>query len=168
MESLLTTASPSSLSWPDLALGVAFALLVANAARRGFMREGSLLLGLGLALWLASRLHQSLGLSLGLAGPDAYWPVLLYVVLALSLLIIAAALSGLAAPVVQRGPFRQLDHLAGLAVGLAEATLVVGLVVLAGQRLGALQPAPHSPTARAAELASSSLAWLSASIPFIQ
>lgn len=155
-----------SPSWPELALGLAFLLLVANAARRGFLREGSLLLGLGLSLWLAGKLHQMLGVSAAPGDVGEAWSLVVYLVLALVLLIIAAALSGLASPLVQHSPLRLFDHLAGLAVGLAEATLVVGLIVLTGERLAGFKPPPDSPTARAAELASSSLAWLTVNIPF--
>src|SRR5204863_2904292 len=111
----------SSVSVPELALGLAFLLLVANAARRGFLREGSLLLGLGLALWLDGRLYRHLGAAVQRSDGDGPWLVVVYVGLALVLMVAAAGLSSLAAPLVRRGPLRVLDRTAGLAVGLAEA-----------------------------------------------
>lgn len=152
-------------NWPELILGCIFLLLLANAARRGFLREGSLLLGLGLALWSAGRLYHQVGAALLGGRPDGPWPILVYLGLVLMLLIVAAALSALAAPIVCRGPLRALDHLGGLAVGLAEATLLVGLLALAGERLGAVRLPASGPAARAVELAGIAFAWLAGTIP---
>jgi uncharacterized membrane protein required for colicin V production len=148
------------MSLPELLLALAFVLLVANAARRGFLREGSLLLGLGLALWLAGQLYRQLGAML-----PAPWPVVLYLGLALVLLIIAAALSALASPLIRRGPLLAADRLAGLVVGVAEAAVVVGLLTMVARRLGAVGAPPGDLAARTVDVAAVSLSWLAATIP---
>ena len=153
------------VAWSELLAGLAAVLIVANAARRGFLREGSLLLGLGLALWLAGQLHRPAGLLLlreARSGPSA---VVLYVVLVLGLLVAAVGLSALAAPFVRRGPFRALDHLAGAVVGLGEATLLIGLLALAADRLAGVRPPPGALVARAAGGGGGGLVWLAAAIP---
>ena len=152
------------VSWPELALGMVFLLLVANAARRGFLREGSLLLGLGLALWGAGRLYRQVAAAI-LRDGEAPWSIALYGALVLMLLIVASGLSALITPLVQRGPLRVIDRLAGLAVGAGEATLLVGLLAAAGERVGVLRLPPASPAWRAAELAGRGLSWLTAAIP---
>ena len=153
------------MSLPELALGLVFLLLVANAARRGFLREGSLLLGLGLALWLDGRLYRQLGGAVRRGEGDDPWLVVVYVGLALVLLVAAAGLSSLIAPLVRRGPLRLLDRMAGLAVGLVEATLVVGLLAMVGERSGALHLSPGGPTAWTVGGAGLGLAWLASTIP---
>src|SRR5439155_24101952 len=131
----------------------------------GFLREGSLLLGLGLALWLDGRLYRHLGAAVQRSDGDGPWLVVVYVGLALVLMVAAAGLSSPAAPLVRRGPLRVLDRTAGLAVGLAEATLVVGLLAMGGERLGALHLSPGGPAERAVGLAGLGLAWLVATVP---
>lgn len=158
-------AGSAVLNWPELAVGLAALLLVANAARRGFLREGSLLFGLCLALWLAGRLYRPVGAILAHNGTADGPPVALYAGLALVLLLLTLALSALVAPLVRRGPFRLLDRLGGLAVGLVEASLLVGAVALVGQRLGVFQPPPTGLLGRALDLASAGSLWLSAAIP---
>ena len=49
-----------ALTWPELLCALLALLLVINSARRGFLREGSLLLSLLLAVWLAGRLYAPL------------------------------------------------------------------------------------------------------------
>jgi uncharacterized membrane protein required for colicin V production len=159
---------PTSLvpfSWFDLAAGLAGLLIVANAARRGFMREGSLLLGLGLALWLAGQLHRPVGRLLLHQERNPAMAVGLYVVLVLGMLVAVVGLSALAAPIVRGRPFRGLDRLAGAGVGLAEATLLLGLLGLATERLAGLRPASGGLLARAAELVGRGFAWASTAIP---
>ena len=158
-------ATPVALSWPELVAGLAGLLIVANAARRGFLREGSLLLGLGLALWLAGQLFRPLGLLVLHQERGGPWGVALYAALALALLVAIAGLSSLAAPLVRRGPLLGLDRLAGAAVGLAECALFVGLLALAGDRLGLLRPAPASPLARAADLVGATFGRLATAVP---
>ena len=153
------------IAWAELVAGLAGVLIVANAARRGFLREGSLLLGLGLALWLAGQLHRPAGALLlreARSGPPA---VVLYAVLALGLLVAAVGLSALAAPFVRRGPFRGLDRLAGAAVGVAEAILFVGLLALTADRLVGVRPAPGGLVARAAEVVGIGFVWMARAIP---
>jgi uncharacterized membrane protein required for colicin V production len=154
-----------SLSWPELLLGLAFLLLVANAARRGFLREGSLLLGLGLALWSAGRLYPYVGGLLLRGEANSPWGVVSYLGLVIVLLILAAGLSALAAPLIKRGPLQTVDRAAGLVVGLGEATLLVGLLAMAGERFGAFRVPPDGPAARAVEVAGIGFAWLAATIP---
>ena len=138
---------------------------MANAARRGFVREGSLLLGLGAALWLAGRLYRQLGTALLHADDGGPWPVVVYCGLALVLVLVAAALSALATPLVRRGPLRLLDRAAGLAVGLVEASLAVGLLASIGQRFGLPRPPAGGLAARALDLSAVGLTWLTATIP---
>lgn len=152
-------------TWSELAIGLASLLLVANAARRGFLREGSLLLGLGLALGLAGPLYRQAELGLPREASRGAWAVALYVALALALLLGAAALSALVTPAVRRGPLRTLDRLVGAGIGLAEATVVVGLAAILGQRVGLWPAQAVGPTARAVDAALLAIGWLTASIP---
>jgi uncharacterized membrane protein required for colicin V production len=153
------------LAWPEVAAGLAGLLIVANAARRGFLREGSLLLGLALALWLAGQLHRPAALLLLRQEQGTAGAVLLYVVLALGLLVAAVGLSSLAAPFVRRGPFRGLDRLAGAAVGLGEAVLLVGVLGLAADRLGGVRPLSGGLVARAAEVVGMGVVWVGRLVP---
>ena len=153
------------LRWPEIVLGAAFVLLVANAARRGFLREASLLLGLGGALWLAGTLFRRLSAELPAEVGTAPWPTVVFVVLALVLVLVGAGLSAHAAPALSRGPLRLLDRALGCVVGVVEASILVGLLAMVGERLGALRLAGEGPTARAVEAASVALAWLRAAVP---
>jgi uncharacterized membrane protein required for colicin V production len=154
-----------SLDWPNLVLAAGCALLIANAARRGFLREGSLLLGLGLALWAAGRVYQYLGPALLPGESGTAWSSALYLVVVLVLLVVAAALSALATPLVKRGPWRTLDCLAGLLVGGVEAGLLVGLLATVGHRLSLPWLPANGPLTRAVELTSLGFTWLAATIP---
>jgi uncharacterized membrane protein required for colicin V production len=155
----------AALSWPDLALGLAFLLLVANAARRGFLREGSLLLGLGAALWLAGRFYRGLAPDLPALVGGGPWPTLIYLLLAFVLVVVACALSALAAPSLRSGPLRLVDRLLGCTVGAAEAAVLIGLLLMVVQRTGLFSIAVESPAAWAVEAASVALAWLRATVP---
>lgn len=154
------------LSWPELAAGLAGLLVVANATRRGFLREGSLLLGIGLAFWLAGALYHPLGaLLLPREGRGGAWAIVLFAALALTLLVAVAGLSALAAPLVRRGPLLGLDRVAGAAVGLGECVLLLGILALAGERLGLFRPPPSGPLARASELVGIGIGRLVAAVP---
>jgi len=152
------------VTWQEAVIALVLVLLVGNAARRGFVREGSLLVGLAGGLWLAGRLYHQFGGPLAHDG-GAPWSVLVYFGLVFGVVIAAAALSALAVPLVRQGPLRLLDRLAGLLIGLGEAGLVVGLFATVAERLGALRfPMPGLPM-RAVDLARTALAWLSTAIP---
>jgi uncharacterized membrane protein required for colicin V production len=155
----------AALSWPDLVLGVAFLLLVANAARRGFLREGSLLFGLAAALWLAGRLYHGLAPDVPALVGDGPGPTLLYLLLAFVLVVVACAMSALAAPSLRSAPLRLVDCLLGGTVGAAEAAVLLGLLLMVVQRTGAFSIAVESPAAWAVEAASVALAWLRATVP---
>jgi uncharacterized membrane protein required for colicin V production len=155
----------ATLSGADFVLGLAFLLLVANAARRGFLREGSLLLGLAAALWLAGRLYRGIAPEVPALVGDGPWPALIYLLLAFVLVVVACAVSALAAPSLRSGPLRLVDRLLGCTVGAAEAAVLIGLLVMVAQRAGALQVAVESPAARAVQAASVALAWLRATVP---
>jgi uncharacterized membrane protein required for colicin V production len=154
-----------SLDWPQLALAVVCLLLIANAARRGFLREGSLLLGLGLALWAAGRAYQYLSLTILAGESGTAWSAVLYLAVVLVLLIVAAALSALATPLVKRGPLRTLDCLAGLLVGGIEVGLLIGLLATIGFRLNLPWSPADGALTRTVELARLGFAWLAATIP---
>jgi hypothetical protein len=81
------------------------------------------------------------------------------------LLIVAAALSALATPLVKQGSLRALDCLAGLVVGGLEAALLIGLLATAGYRLSLPWPPAGGALARTLELANLGFAWLAATIP---
>jgi uncharacterized membrane protein required for colicin V production len=151
-----------SMSLPDLLVALVFLLLVANAARRGFLREGSLLFGLGLALWLAGQLYRQLGSTLPSPGP---WLLVMYFGLALMLLIAAAAVSALASPLMRRGPLLVADRAAGTLVGVIEAAVIVGLLMIVAGRLGAISVPTDGLAARSVDVAGLSLSWLAATIP---
>ena len=152
------------MSWLDTVLAVAVGLVVANAARRGFFREGSLLVGLALSFWLAGLLYRQAGPLLPLAG-GRQWAVGLYVGTLVVLLVVAAALSSRAVPLVRGGPLRTLDHLAGLFVGILEADVGLGLLATAGERFGLLPIPADGLAARAVLIATSGLNWLAATVP---
>lgn len=149
----------------DLLLGVLFIALVANAARRGLLREGSLLAALGVGLWSAGWLFPAVQMLLSPGGQRGPWSVLTYLALVLSLLILAAALSALVAPWARRGPLRLLDRVGGAGLGVLEATFIIGLLALLGERLGLLQPAAGGAVGRAAEVVRLGLGWLTLAIP---
>lgn len=153
------------LNWPEIVLGAAFLLLVANAARRGFLREASLLVGLGGALWLAGSLFRRLSPQLPPEVGSAPWPTVVYVVLTLVLVLVAAGLSAHAAPALRRGSLRLLDRALGGAVGVVEAAILVGLLAMVGERLGAPRLAAEGPAARVVEAAGAALLWLRAAVP---
>jgi uncharacterized membrane protein required for colicin V production len=154
------------LSWPDLVAGALCFLVVASAARRGLLREGSLLIGLGAALWLAGLAYRQAG---SLILRQTEWSgalgLALYLGVALVLLVILAGLSSLAAPLVRRGPLLGLDRAGGVVVGLAESALLAGVATMAIERLGVSRVPPGSPASRAAEFAGASLVWLAAAVP---
>ena len=137
---------------------------MANAARRGFIREGSLLVGLSCGLWLAGRFYHQLARPLDGEG-GAAWSVLIYFGLLFGLVLAAAALSALAVPLVRKGPLRLLDRLAGVVLGVAEASLVIGLAAMAAERVGALRPPSTGVLARTLDLTRAAFVWLSAAIP---
>lgn len=155
-----------SFAWPEVVAVLAGLLVVANAARRGFLREGSLLLGLGLALWLAGALYRPVGaLLLPRQGRGDPWSVALFAALTLTLLVATVGLSALAAPLVRRGPLLGLDRLAGALVGLGEWVLALGIVALVVDRLGVFHPPAGGLLARASALVATGLVRLTASVP---
>lgn len=156
----------SGMSWLELAGGTVCLLVIVSAARRGFLREGSLLVGLAIAIWLSGQLYRPLGLLL-LRQPErgGPWAVVLYVGLALVLLVAMVGLSALASPLVRRGLLLHLDRAAGALIGAVEATLAVGLLALSGERMGFFRPAVGSPIGRAAELTGASFMWVAAAVP---
>ena len=81
------------------------------------------------------------------------------------LVVVACALSALAAPSLRSGAPRLIDRLLGCTLGAAEATVLIGLLVMVAQRTGAVHVAIESPAARAVEAASVALAWLRAIVP---
>ena len=154
-----------ALAWPELLLALAGLLLVLNAARRGFLREGSLLLSLALALWLAGRLYPALN-AVALGGASAGpWSVGLFAGLLITLLLTCLALSALLVPLVRHGPLGLVDRLGGLAIGVVEAALILGLLANTADRLGLYHPPPESPAGRAAVLAARGVALLGAALP---
>jgi uncharacterized membrane protein required for colicin V production len=155
------------ISWFELLCGGLCVAVALNAARRGFLREGSLLLGLAAAIWLAGQWYRPLGaLLLRSQERSEPWAALaLYVGLTLVLLVVLLGLSSLAAPLVRRGPFQRLDRAAGLLVGLGEAGFAIGLLALTGERLGLFRPLPGSWISRSAEAVSTGVVWLSAAVP---
>ena len=116
-----------------MVFGICCLLLVANAGRRGFLRESSLVVGLVAALWLAGQALPSCASALRgrqpVPGPQSSisaWRS--------SSLIVSTGASSLTAPVFRRGPLLTLDRIAGLGVGLAEAAMLVGLLAMVGNR----------------------------------
>jgi uncharacterized membrane protein required for colicin V production len=148
-----------------LAIGLPLLVLVFNAARRGFVREGSLLTGLLVAVWLAGRLYQPVGSAILPDARGTFWAVGLYSGLNLVLLLLAAGLSARLAPLLRAGPLLLLDHTAGLGVGLFEAALVGGLLLLGLKHLGLPSPAIGAVGMHVADLAMSGLSWLASSVP---
>jgi uncharacterized membrane protein required for colicin V production len=119
---MVQTALPPVLStlpgWVELLVPLVAGLLVLNGARRGFLREGSLVASFILAIWIAGRVYrpaQLLILHQASPGPVG---AALYAALALVLVICAAGLSALLAPLVRRGPIRLVDRVVGGLVGL--------------------------------------------------
>lgn len=153
------------VSGSDLLLGVLFVALVANAARRGLLREGSLLAALGVGLWSAGWLFPAVETLLSPGGQRGPWSVLTYLALVLTLLILAAALSALVAPWARRGPLRLLDRVGGAGLGVLEATFLIGLLALLGERLGLLQPTTGGALGHAVTMVRVALAWLTVAVP---
>ena len=166
---MVETALPPVLAtlpgWVELLVPLVAGLLVLNGARRGFLREGSLVASFILAIWIAGRVYrpaQLLILHQASPGPVG---AALYAALALVLVICAAGLSALLAPLVRRGPIRLVDRVAGGLVGLGEATLLMGLVGSLGERLGALHPAPGGLLGTASAASAGVFVWLVSFIP---
>ncbi len=149
----------------ELAIGLPLLVLVFNGARRGFLREGSLLAGCAISVWLAGRLYQPIGGAILPAGGNAFWLVGLYSGLTLVLLLLAAGLSARLAPRLRSGPLVLLDHTAGVGIGLFEAALVAGLLMLGLNRLGLSFSATGTIGKHVTDLALSGLAWLASSLP---
>lgn len=151
--------------WFELALALAAVLGALNAWRRGFLREGSLLAGLALALWAAHELYRPLArLTMG-GSPPASWAIVLFLLVALLVLVAVAAVSSLVMPLVRRGLARTLDRLAGLALGVAEGALAVGLAAELGGRFLTLKLPSDGPARLAVGLAQASLAWVAGTLP---
>ena len=149
----------------EFASGLPLLVLVLNGARRGFLREGSLLAGGILSVWLAGRLYQPIGGAILPAGGNTFWSVGLYSGLNLVLLLLAAGLSARLAPQLRTGPLVLLDHTAGLGVGVFEAALVAGLLILGVNRLGLPTSATGTIGIHLADLVLRGLAWLASSVP---
>lgn len=149
----------------ELLFGALFLAVVANAARRGLLREGSLLLALGVGLWLAGRLSPPVEALLAPGRQGGAWSVLTYLGLVLGLLIVAAAASALVGPWARRGPLQLLDRIGGAGLGALEATFLIGLLALLGERLGLLQPASDGAVGHAVEVVRLGLAWLTLTVP---
>jgi uncharacterized membrane protein required for colicin V production len=148
----------------ELAIGLPLLVLVLNGARRGFLREGSLLGGCILSVWLAGRLHQPIGGAILPAGGSTLWSVGLYFGLNLVLLLLAAGLSARLAPRLRAGPLVLLDHTAGLGIGLFEAVFVAGLLMLGVNRLGLSPLATGTIGIHITDFSLSGLTWLASSV----
>jgi uncharacterized membrane protein required for colicin V production len=140
-------------------------LVAANAARRGFLREASLLAGLLLSIWLAGRLYRPIGALLLPSSFAGSWSTELYTGLTLLLLLVAAGLTARLVPQLRRGPLVLLDCAAGLGIGLCEAALVAGLILIGARQIGLPAPLSGPPAATAAQAATTALAWLISSVP---
>ena len=149
----------------ELAIGLPLLVLVLNAVRRGFLREGSLLAGCILSVWLAGRLYQPISGAILPPGGNPFWSVGLYSGLTLVLLLLAAGLSARLAPRLRAGPLVLLDHTAGLGIGLFEAALVAGLLMLGLNRLGLSSSATGTIGLQVTDFALRGLAWLASSVP---
>jgi len=148
----------------ELAIGLPLLVLVLNGARRGFLREGSLLAGCVLSVWIAGRLHQPIGGAILPAGGSTLWSFGLYSGLNLVLLLLAAGLSARLAPRLRAGPLVLLDHTAGLGIGLFEAVLVAGLLMLGVNRLGLSPLATGTIGIHVTDFTLSGLTWLASSV----
>jgi uncharacterized membrane protein required for colicin V production len=138
----LPTALPIETAgwhWLDVTLGICLAVVVLNAARRGFVREAGTLLGIGIGLVLADQ--QALALA-DLAATrigdlplldDAAW--LAIVLLSAS---VATLLAGFLRTWLPLPGIGVADHLFGLAFGLLEGAAGLGLVLLFVARIGVL------------------------------
>ncbi|MCC7105756.1 MAG: CvpA family protein [Chloroflexi bacterium] len=151
--------------WLELVLAALAVLSVANAVRRGFLREGSLLGGLVLALALAHQWYRPLARLTAGSSPQPNWTLAVFLGLVLVVLVAVAALSALAMPLVRRGFISTLDRFGGLLLGCGEGLLVAGLAAELAARFLQLQLPPHSPARVAQSVATSSLAWIAGTLP---
>lgn len=150
------------MSWPDLLFAAIVLGCTVSAARRGFVREASAVLGLAGAFYLAGRLQPGLArLIAPEGGEDPLVRPAAYAFLAATLLMLAGVAGARAhALVVGAGSLRRLDRLAGAGFGILEGAALAGLVALLLARIG-LAPLDS----QLARPLLDGLAWLASRLP---
>jgi len=125
----------------DVVLLVILGVIVINAGRRGFLREGALMLGLGVGLYVAGRYATRAATMFWQDSPQPGVVVLAsYLGLLLAVLVAVALATTVVQPVLQTPGLRLFDHVAGLGVGLCEGMLLASLVALTAARVGLVSP----------------------------
>jgi len=151
-------AATTGWHWLDVTLVVCLAVVVLNAARRGFVREAGTLLGLGVGLVLADR--HALALA-DLAASEIGQLPLLDDAAWLAIVLLSASIATLLAGTIRAWlPLPGIgiaDRLFGLAFGLLEGAAGLGLALLFVGRLGAL--GLHAPAFDGSTLAPVMLRW---------
>ena len=127
---------PVTFPSTDVLLGVVFATIVVNAGRRGFLREAAMLVGLVVGLLLAGRLGPVVATMLWKDAVSGQMQIVAYGVVVVGTLILSLALSTLIRPVLLNPFLLAFDHLAGLAVGVIEAVLLLGFTSTVAGRFG--------------------------------
>lgn len=137
---------PVTFPSTDVLLGVMFATIVVNAGRRGFLREAAMCVGLGAGFLLAGRLGPIVAGMLWKDAVSSQMTVVAYGAVVVATLVLSLALSTLIRPVLLNPVLLVFDHLAGLAVGVIEAVLLLGITSTVAGRFGlmAINSAPGS------------------------
>jgi uncharacterized membrane protein required for colicin V production len=153
--------------WLDVTLGVCLAVVVLNAARRGFVREAGTLVGLGVGIVLAGR--HSLALADLVAREVGRLP-LLDEAAWLAIVLLGASVAALLADTIRSWlPLPGIgvaDLVFGLAFGVLEGAAGLGLVLLFVGRFSVL--GLHPPAFDGSTLAPVLLRWwlvVAASLP---
>lgn len=131
---------PLGLSALDAILGTLMIVVVANAGRRGFLREAGMLLGFVLGFALASRFARDLASMIWHEGASAQVILATFLGILLVVLVIVTLTTGIIRPALNNPALRTLDFVAGLGVGLCEGVLLLGAVASLGSRMGMIGP----------------------------
>jgi uncharacterized membrane protein required for colicin V production len=135
---------PRDWHWLDVALGSVLALVALNAGHRGFVREAGTLVGLAVGLIVAGRVTLPLvDLLAAQFGRPPLADEIVYVALVGLLGAVASLIAGSVRASLRLPGFRLADHLAGLALGVAEGAAGLGLVLFFATRLGTIAPGAH-------------------------
>lgn len=144
--------------WLDVTLGICLAVVVLNAARRGFVREVGTLIGLVLGYVVAGQYALTLAdLAIEKIGDlplldDAAWLAIVLLSASIATLLAGTLRTWLPLPGIGIA-----DRLFGLAFGLLEGTAGLGLVLLFVARIGIL--GLHAPAFDGSTLAPVMLRW---------
>ncbi|MFN0073295.1 MAG: CvpA family protein [Chloroflexota bacterium] len=131
---------PGGLPALDFLMLTVLTLFVLNGARRGFIKESAMLVGVALSTVMAGQFGPMLAKLIWPQGAQAHNTLLAYLSVLVVVLLIVAVSASMIRPVLKHPTLRTLDLVAGLGLGACEGLLLLGAASSLATRFGMMNP----------------------------